>query len=141
MSELAVKGCKFTASIQAGTISASLSEDPSVQPSNVNLVNNKGIYFDKVTAIVPSGSTVTLLTPPAGATSPTGTLITADKIDISGTADNILDANSKKAVQKNDNGSKSISFTFPAPNGATVAYSVTVKATVTDTGQTDVTAL
>lgn len=141
MSELAVKGCKFTASLQTGSIVASLSEDPSVLPSKDVLINNKGVYFDKVTAIVPSGSTVTLTAPPSGATSPTGVLNSQDKIDISGTADNILDANQKKAVQKGDEGSKSITFTFPAPNGATVPYAVTVKAKVTDAGQTDVTAL
>ena len=141
MSELAVQGCKFSPSLDTGvgTINANLST--STTPSNVNLVNSNGIFFDKITVNVPAGSSVALTTPPSGATSSTGQLMTADTIDISGTADNILDENGKKAVQKGDKGSKSITFTFPAPNGGTVPYAVNVTAEVTDAGQTDVTAL
>jgi hypothetical protein len=143
MSELAVLGCEFKASISPAVgskITASLSASPSTPPSTDNFVESNGIYFDKVTAIVASGATVVLNTPPAGATSPSGTLTASDTIDISGTASNILDSSDKKALQKGDKGSKVLTFTFPAPNGTTVPFGVEVTAEISDAGQTDVTA-
>lgn len=136
--ELAVKGCTFKASISPGTISAQCST--TTQPSADVLVSSKGIYFDKITVTVPSGSSVTLPSPPAGATAPSGQLMAPDTIDIAGTAADILSGN-KKAVLKGDNGSKAITFTFPGPNGAQVPSPVTVKVEVDDPGQTDVIAL
>lgn len=141
MSELAVKGCVFSASLDTGmgSIVATLS---TVTPESTNcLVNNNGIYFDKVSVIVASGSTVTLTAPPTGAVSPVGTLLTPDTIDISGTAENILE-NDKKAVQKDDSGSKSISFMFPTSSSPyTMNYSVNVTVKISNAGQTDVIAL
>ena len=143
MSEVAVQGCTFKASLNAGegTISPS-SLTTSSQPSDKDFAvvseSDKGIYFDKVTVTVASGTTVTVTSPPETATSTTGTLMSPDTIDIEGTADNILDSNGKKAVQKGDKGSKSLTFTFPAPQGAVTTgdYEVTVE--VDDAGQTDV---
>ena len=143
MSELAVLGCSFKASISpavGSAITANLSASPSTPPSTDNFVGNNGIYFDKVTAIVASGATVVLNTPPAGATSPSGTLATPATINISGTASNILDSSDKIALQKGDKGSNTITFTFPAPNGTTVPFAVVVTAEISDAGQTDVTA-
>lgn len=137
--ELAVQGCTFKASVTTGSISAQCST--TTPPSTSDLASNKGIYFDKVTVIVPQGSTVTLLTPPPGATSPTGTLTTADTIDIDGTGDNILDSSGNKALLKGDSGHKTITFTFPAPNGTTVPYGVDVTVEVDDSGQDKVIAL
>lgn len=140
MSELAVQGCTFKASLDtgAGTISPSsltASSQPSDKNFSTNQTNDKGIYFDKITVTVASGTTVTVSSPPAIATSPTGNLVIPDTIDIEGTADNILDSNDKKAVQKGDKGSKELTFTFPAPQGAVVTgkYNVTVE--VDDAGQ------
>lgn len=143
MSEVAVQGCTFKASLNTGegTISPS-SLTASSQPSNKNFVvvseSDKGTYFDKVTVTVASGTTVVVTSPPETATSTTGTLMSPDTIDIEGTADNVLDSNGKKAVQKGDKGSKSLTFTFPAPQGAVTTgdYEVTVE--VDDAGQTDV---
>ena len=84
---------------------------------------------------------MTLAGPPPGAVSPSGTLASSATIDISGTGDNVLDSSGKKAVLKGDNGSKTISFTFPAPNGATVGYGVNVKVEVDSPGQDKVIAL
>lgn len=143
MSEVAVQGCAFKASLNTGegTIAPS-SLTASSQTSSKNFVSvsesNKGIYFDKVTVTVASGTTVVVTSPPETATSTTGTLMSPDTIDIEGTADNVLDSNGKKAVQKGDKGSKSLTFTFPAPQGAVTTgdYEVTVE--VDDAGQTDV---
>ena len=143
MSEVAVQGCTFKASLNTGegTISPS-SLTASSQPSDKNFAivseSDKGIYFNKVTVTVASGTTVTVTSPPETATSPTGTLMLSDTIDIDGTADNVLDSNDNKAVQKGDKGSKSLTFTFPAPQGAVTTgdYEVTVE--VDDAGQTDV---
>lgn len=155
MSEVAVQGCTFKASLNdgEGTISPS-SLTASSQPSNkdfaivsesievegeiIVIESDKGIYFNKITVTVASGTTVTVTSPPASATSSTGTLITPDTIDITGTADNVLDSSNNKAVQKGDKGSKELTFTFPAPQGAVVTgqYNVTVE--VDSAGQTDV---
>lgn len=136
--EFAVKGCTFKASITPGTISANCST--TTQPANDILVSNKGVFFDKITVTIPSGSSVTLLAPPPSATSPSGQLMAPGTVDISGTGSNVLRSN-KKAVLKGDNGSKAITFTFPGPNGSTVPYPVTVKVEVNNPGQTDVIAL
>lgn len=142
MSELAVQGCVFKASLDvgAGTIAPS-SLTTITQPSSKDFCINetdKGIYFEKITVTVGSGTTVTVTTPPSSATSPTGTLMSPDTIDINGTADNILDSNDKKAVQKGDKGSKSLTFTFPASNSSTVTGNYNVTVEVNDAGQTDV---
>lgn len=140
MSELAVKGCSFEASLDTGQGSISATLSTATTPSKDVLVNNKGVFFDKITVTVASGSSVTLTSPPPGATSNEGKLLVSDTIDISGTAGDILDAGGNKAVQKDDDGSKSLTFTFPAPQGAVTTYSVNVTVKVSDAGQTDVTA-
>lgn len=140
MSELAVQGCSFEASLDTGQGSISATLSAVSVPSTDVLVNNKGVFFDKITVMVATGSSVTLTSPPPGATSPSGQLLVSDTIDISGTADNILDAGGNKAVQKDDDGSKKLTFTFPAPQGAVTTYSVNVTVKVSDAGQTDVTA-
>lgn len=139
MAELAAKGCTFKATISPGSINASCSA--ASQPASDKLVGSNGIYFDKITVTVASGASVALTSPPPGATSPTGQLMAPDTIDIAGTAGDILDSNDKKAVQKGDNGHKTLTFTFPAPNGATTTYGVDVTVEVDDPGQTDVIAL
>jgi len=136
--ELAVQGCTFKASITPGTISANCSATS--QPANDILVSNKGVCFNKITVMVPSGSRVTLPAPPSGATSPSGQLLAPGSIDITGTGSNIL-RSSQKAVLKGDNGSKSLTFTFPGPNGTQVPSPVNVKVEVDNPGQTDVIAL
>lgn len=136
--ELAVQGCTFKASLTSGSITANCSATS--QPANDVLVSNKGVYFNKVTVQVPTGSRVTLPAPPSGATSPSGQLMTPGSIDITGTGSNIL-RSSQKAVLKGDNGSKSLTFTFPGPNGSQVPSPVTVKVEVDNPGQTDVIAL
>lgn len=137
--ELTVKGCTFKASISPGSITANCST--TTQPSNDDLVNNKGIYFDKITVTIPTGASVNLPSMPPGATSTTGQLMAPDTIDIKGTADDVLDGSGNKAVLKGDNGSKTVTFTFPAPQGAVTTYGVNVKVEVDNPGQTDVIAL
>lgn len=137
MSEIAVKGCIFQASLDTGvgTITAGLST--TTEGSNKVAVDSKGVYFEKITVTIASGSSVVLNSIPTGASSNTGTLKTSDTIDISGTADNILDSRSEVAVQKNDSGSKVLTFTFPtstSPYEMTYPVNVTVK--VSDAGQT-----
>lgn len=136
--ELAVKGCTFKASINPGTISANCST--STTPSADVLVGANGVFFDKITVTIPSGASVTLTSPPPSATSPSGQLMAPDTIDISGTADNVL-SGGKKAVLKGDNGTKTVTFTFPGPQGTQVPYGVSVKVEVDNPGQTDVIAL
>lgn len=137
--ELVVKGCTFKASISPGSITANCST--TTQPSDDDLVSGKGIYFDKITVTIPTGASVKLPSPPSGATSSTGQLMAPDTIDIKGTANDVLDGNGNKAVLKGDNGSKTVTFTFPAPQGTVTTYGVNVKVEVDNPGQTDVIAL
>lgn len=143
MSELAVKGCTIEASLEEGkgTISASPLTVTN-QPSDKNFVGDNGIYFDKITVQIPETTTVTLTPQPSGASSPTSIPLGASEtIDISGTADNILNASDEKAVQKDDEGSKTITFKFmntSSPPSPTVTAQVKVIVKVTDAGQTDV---
>lgn len=128
MSELAVQGCTVTATSESGTVSALMSLSLSSQDI---LVSNKGVYFDKITVTLLSGTTVTTS---AG----TGTLVAPTPIDINGTASNILESG-KKAVQKNDSGNNSsVNFMFPY---STSPVPIPIKVEVTDAGQTDVIAL
>lgn len=136
--ELAVKGCTFKASINPGTISANCST--TTVPSADVLIGSNGAFFDKITVTIPSGASVKLPSPPPSAVSPSGQLMAPDTIDISGTAADILSGD-KKAVLKGDSGTKTISFTFPGPQGTQVPYGVSVKVEVDDPGQTDVIAL
>ena len=142
MSELAVQGCTFKISSTVGSISA-VSLTTTTQPSSVNLVNNKGIFFDKLTVNITT-ATITPSTPIAGTTN-TGVLA-SDSIDISGTASNILDSNGKKALQKGDKNTKTCSFIFTfTPVPPTPPYTTSIDLPVTveidDPGQTDVIAL
>ena len=138
--ELAIKGCTFKASINPGTISANCSTSTTPSKDVLDIGSGNGVFFDKITVEIPSGASVTLPSPPPSATSPSGQLMAPATIDISGTADNVLRGN-KKAVLKGDSGTKTITFTFPAPNGATTTFGVSVKVEVDDPGQTDVIAL
>lgn len=145
MSALAVKGCTIEASLEEGVGSISTSPQIVSSPSTDNIVGENGIYFDKVSVMIPSGATVTLLTPPTGASSPTSVpLVDPATIDIDGTADNILDSSDKKAVQEGDEGSDSIVFNFPdtaTPPTPSITKSVKVIVKITDAGQTVVEAL
>lgn len=136
MSELAVLGCEITISSTAGTISAT-SIEPSNQPSQDNLAGEKGIYFDKITVAI---SGVTITSPVTGTTG-TGTLV-SDSIDIAGTASNIQDINGKYAVQKGDQGTKTCTFDFTTTSSPpeTIQVQLPVIVTVTDAGQTDISA-
>lgn len=136
MSEVAVQGCSLKVSSTAGSISA-VSVVPSNSPSSDNFVDNKGIFFDKITAQITT-ATITPTTPIAGTTN-TG-ILTSGSIDIAGTASNVLDSSDKKAVQKGDKGTKTMTFTFTTtstpPSTIDVQLPVTVE--VDDAGQTDV---
>ena len=136
MSEVAVQGCNIKISSTAGNISA-VSVEPDNSPSSDNLVNDKGNFFDKITAKITTAS-ITPTTPIAGTTN-VG-ILDSDSIDISGTASNILDSNNRKAVQKGDKATKSLTFTFTTtstpPSTTDISLPVTVE--VDDAGQTDV---
>ena len=65
-----------------------------------------------------------------------GSLVCASgTITIKGTADNTLDSNENKAVQKNDSTTKMLTFTNPS-TGATSNIPVTIK--IASANQTDV---
>jgi archaellum component FlaG (FlaF/FlaG flagellin family) len=144
MSELAVKGCTIEASLEEGK--GSISASPLTitnQPSDKNFVGDNGIYFDKITVQIPATTTVTLNSTPEGAsTNISEALATPTTIDISGTADNIINvSDEKKAVQKDDEGSKTITFLFKntaSPPSPTVQAQIKVIVKVTDAGQTAV---
>lgn len=143
MSELAVKGCTIEASLETGkgTISASPLTITN-QPSDKNLSGNNGVYFDKITVQIPATTTVTLTPQPSGASSPTSIpLAVPETIDIAGTASKILDSSDNKAVQKDDEGSKQITFKFldtSTPPSPSIEAQVKVIVKVTDAGQTDI---
>ena len=145
MSEVAVQGCTVEASLETGKGSISTSPQITTSPSSYNFADNKGIYFNKVSVSIPAGTTVTLTTPPAGASSPTSVpLVAPATIDIEGTADNILDSSDNKALQKDDEGSDTITFSFPdtaTPPTPSITQDVKVTVKITNAGQTDVIAL
>lgn len=134
MSEVAVSNCILEISSTAGSISA-VSVLPSNEPSDKVLVNDKGVFFDKIVASI---TTATINATVPGTTN-TGVLVSGS-IDINGTASNILDSGNKKAVQKGDKGTETLTFTFTTtsvpPSTTTVDLPVTVE--VSDAGQTDV---
>ncbi len=138
MSELAVKGCKVSLTSIAGSLTPS-SKSPLETQSQVNSVGENGIFFDKVTVDL---SGLTISSPVAGTTG-TGVLPAGSSIDISGTADNILDKNNNVAVQKGDKTTKTFTFTFTnaPPATGTTPVDLPVTAEITNAGQTDVEAL
>lgn len=146
MADLAVKGCTLEASLDTGT--GSITAEPlrvQNQASDKNLVGDNGIYFDKITVVIPETTTVTLNAQPEGASSPTSVpLGTATTIDIDGTASNILNASDDTlAVQEGDSGSKTITFKFmntSSPPSPTVEKAVKVTVKVKKAGQTSVSA-
>lgn len=139
MSEIAVKGCTFQASLDTGTGTINALLSTTTKESEKILVDAKGVYFEKITVTVGAGTTVVLNTPPSGASSPNGVLNAPDTIDIQGTASNVLDSASNKAVQKDDKGSKMITFTFPTSSSPyTMTYPVNVTVKVLDSAQTNV---
>lgn len=148
MSDIAVLGCTLQASLDEGigsisVLSIAVSNQPSSDNFHTDGVTDKGIYFDKVTAVIPAGTTVTLTSTPAGASANTSVpLASPVSIDISGTAGDVLDKNNKKAVQENDEGSKVITFIFPDTSAPTpkptIQYQVNVTVTVKKAGQTDI---
>lgn len=145
MSMLAVQGCTVKASLETGKGSITTSPQITTSPSSDNFADNKGIYFDKVSVMIPSGTTVTLTSLPAGASSPTSIpLVDPATIDIEGTADNILDGSDKKALQQDDEGSDTITFYFPdtaTPPTPSISKEVKVIVKITNAGQTVVEAL
>lgn len=134
MSEVAVQGCSLKISSTAGDISAS-SVKPSNSPSTVNLVGTNGIFFDKITALI-TNATISATVP---STTNEGKLASGS-IDIAGTASNILDSNNKKAVQKGDKATKTLTFIFTSTSSppAEVPTPIPVTVEVDDAGQTDV---
>jgi hypothetical protein len=133
MSEVAVQGCSLKISSTAGDISA-VSVEPSNSPSTVNLVGTNGIFFDKITALI-TNATIKATVP---STTNEGKLASGS-IDIAGTASNILDSNNKKAVQKGDKATKTLTFIFTSTSSpAEVPTPIPVTVEVDDAGQTDV---
>lgn len=120
MSAVAVLGCTIeidTLGVE-GNIHVTLGE----QPSSVVLIDNKGVWFDKIN--------VTL---DAGATYNGGTLSSPATWDITGTASNVL-SNDEKAVQEGDNGT-SATLSFVTSSTPPVTYTTTVKAKVSSANQ------
>lgn len=136
MSELAVKGCSFKASSDAGMFAGNAKIDPSSQASNNVLVDNKGVYFTSIDTLV--SGTLTPSTVPAGTTG-VGT-ITDGKVTINGTASNVLEDGNASAIalQKGDKGTATLTFTFKStstpPSDVPLPFPVTVE--ITDAGQT-----
>ena len=121
MSELAVKGC--TVEITSGQSASNI--QITTAPSSDNSVGDDGIYFGDIDVMLTSVTQGNLLCP-------SGTLT------ISGTQSDVLNSSDEKAVQKGDNGTKTITFTDQS-TGATTDLPVTIE--IKDAGQTDVIAL
>lgn len=120
MSAIAVLGC--TIEIDTDGVEGNIHVTVGKTPSSDVLVENKGVWFDKIN--------VTL---DAGATYNGGTLKSLASWDIAGTASNILSGN-KKAVQEGDNGT-SVELAFVTDSTPPVTYPLAVKAKVSDANQ------
>lgn len=137
MSEVAVQGCTFTASIPELTGSLISYNITPPSPSEINFAEDKGIYFGEITVTIDSGVTATL----TGYTTVTPTASPVN-IKIQGTAGNMLELSGlteDKAVQKGDKGTGTLNFEA-VPSGSTSAVAVAVPVTVevTSAGQTTV---
>lgn len=136
MSEIAVQGCVFEASISEldGSLVTYTIQPPS--PSNNIEVDSKGIYSGEISVVIALGATATLTAYPAlagWAVSPTASPTT---VKINGTASNVLE-DGKKCVQKGDSGKGSLFF--PVANsttGVTETAEVEVTVEVKNAGQT-----
>ena len=117
MSELAVKGCEVK--ITSGQSATKI--DIVTPPSTDILVGNNGVYFGDIDVLLTAITSGSLACP-------SGT------ITIKGTNANVLASADKKAVQKGDSATKTLTFTDSS--GATSDLPVTIQ--ITDTGQTDV---
>lgn len=120
MSAVAVLGC--TISIDTAGVLGNIHVTVGKTPSSDVLVENKGVWFDKIN--------VTL---DAGATYNGGTLKASASWDITGTASNIL-SGGKKAVTKDDSGTSAV-LSFVTTSSPPVTYTTTVKAKVSDANQ------
>lgn len=139
MSNIAVKGCTLKIFSSDSTLTGNVDVAPFCFPSNDVSVNDNGVFFDKITALV-TGLEITPTVIPEGTTGK-GTLVT-DTIDIQGTGSNILDSGNHKAVLEGDKGTKTCTFIFMTtsspPSEVPLLYSVTVE--VQRAGQSDVNA-
>ena len=145
MSELAVSGCTVEASLDESVGSITTKPVVATSASTKDFVGDNGIYFNKISITIPSGTIVTLKSTPKGASSPASIpLASPASIDIEGTADNVLNGSDEKALQKGDKGSKKIVFSFldtSSPPTPSVTKSVEVTVEITDAGQTQVEAV
>lgn len=118
MSELAVQGCevKITSGQSCEAIAITTS------PSSDNFVGSNGIYFGDIDV------SLTAITS-GNFACPSGT------ITIKGTNADVLDSVDKKAVQKGDSATKTLTF-VDSSSGAESNLPVTIQ--ITDAGQTDV---
>lgn len=118
MSELAVKGCevKITSGQSASKITIT------TLPSTDIFVGNNGVYFGDIDVLLTAITSGSL-------TCASGT------ITISGTNADVLNAEGKKALQKGDKATKTLTFT-DSSSGATSKLPVTIQ--ITDAGQSDV---
>ena len=117
MAALAVLGC--TVSITSGQQAAVIQI---TTPASTDIsISNKGVYFGDIDV---SLSAITM----GSLTCPSGT------ITIKGTASNVL-SGSDKAVQKNDGGQDTLTFTDSSTGASS---KLPVKIQITDAGQTDV---
>ena len=136
MSEIAVQGCVFEASISEldGSLLAYTIQPPS-SSSNIE-VDSKGIYSGEISVVIAMGATATLTDYPAPEGWIVSPTVSPTTVKIKGTASNVLEDN-EKCVQKGDSGKGNLSF--PVANSTTgeagtAVVEVTVE--VKDAGQT-----
>jgi hypothetical protein len=118
MSELAVKGCEVK--ITSGQSATKI--DIVTLPSTDIFVGSNGVYFGDIDVLLTAITSDSLACP-------SGT------ITIKGTNADILNSANKKAVQKGDSATKTLTFT-DSSSGATSKLPVTIQ--ITDAGQSDV---
>jgi hypothetical protein len=142
MSEIAVQGCTFEASIPelAGSL-VSYSVTPPQPSQNVLIGGGEvfhGVYSGTIQVTIPAGATATLTSFPSPdfTVSPT---VSPASVSITGTASNCLENSTDPCLQKGDKGTGEL--IFPVTNNTTsITTSVPVSVTVeiTDAGQADV---
>lgn len=131
---IAVDGCTLQYSLDTGMGTVSVSSATITPPTGKVKCKGKVAFHNKLTVII-SQSSVVLTASPAGAVSPTSAAQPAPAtINISGTSSKAKTMGDS-FVLEGDEGSVSISYLFPGPNGTQVSSSVTVHAKVSDAGQ------
>lgn len=142
MSEIAIQGCTFEATIPELTGSLTSYQVNPSQPSQNVLIGGgevfHGVYSGTIQVTIPAGATAVLTSYPSPAFTVSPTVSPAS-VSITGTAGNCLENSTDPCLQKGDKGTGELIFPVTENSSqTTISVPVSVTVEITDAGQTDV---